>query len=179
MDIKTQERSGRDGEVVVAEPADAAAMFAVIRASVADMRSRGIFQWNDSYPTRGIVEADARAGTLYVCRGDGVVVAGMCLNSVQSPEWSSMPWRDAEGSALVVHRVCVHPAWQRQGLARRLMDFAEGFGVARGFTSIRLDANLGNEGALALYEQRGYRRVGRVTFPDRPLPFACFEKPCV
>jgi len=41
---------------------------------------------------------------------------------------------------------------------------------------IRLDAYTGNPRALALYEKRGYQRIGQAYFPRRELPFDCFEK---
>ena len=56
------------------------------------------------------------------------------------------------------------------------MDFAESFAMEHGFSCIRLDAYTGHPPALALYERRGYDRVGQVYFPRRELPFDCFEK---
>lgn len=56
------------------------------------------------------------------------------------------------------------------------MEFAQDFAREQGFASIRLDANTGNNGALALYECLGYDRVGQVYFPRRNAPFDCFEK---
>ena len=56
------------------------------------------------------------------------------------------------------------------------MDFAESFAMEHGFSCIRLDAYTGHPPALALYERRGYDRVGQVYFPRRELPFDCVEK---
>src|SRR6266542_2013101 len=73
-------------------------------------------------------------------------------------------------------RLCVHPDWQQRGAGRHLMDFAEAFAKEHGFSCIRLDAYTGNQRALALYEKRGYDRIGQAHFPRRELPFVCFEK---
>jgi ribosomal protein S18 acetylase RimI-like enzyme len=56
------------------------------------------------------------------------------------------------------------------------MDFAETHARNLGVDSVRLDAYTGNAAALSLYRRRGYRESGKVTFPRRDLPFACFEK---
>jgi len=56
------------------------------------------------------------------------------------------------------------------------MDFAEAFAKEHGFSGIRLDAYTGNPLALALYERRGYHRIGQTRFPRRELPFYCCEK---
>jgi len=95
---------------------------------------------------------------------------------VQPEEYRPLRWRWTGGRVLVIHRLCVHPEWQRQGIARHLMDFAENYASDHGFACIRLDAYTGNPRALALYERRGYERAGQTFFPRRRLPFDCFER---
>lgn len=123
-----------------------------------------------------IVEDDARAGSLFVMRQDAVCVASVCLNDVQPEEYRPLRWRCEGARVLVIHRLCVHPEWQRRGVAQHLMDFTENYAAEHGFACIRLDAYTGNPQALALYERRGYTRVGQTYFPRRTLPFDCFEK---
>lgn len=98
-----------------------------------------------------------------------------CLNEDQPCEYRQVSW---SGSApvLVVHRLCVAPLCQGQGVGRYLMDFAEDQAVRREYSSIRPDAYSGNLGAVRLYKWREYINVGEVYFPRRDLPFYCFEK---
>jgi ribosomal protein S18 acetylase RimI-like enzyme len=56
------------------------------------------------------------------------------------------------------------------------MEFAENYAIEQRFSCIRLDAYTGNPRAIALYEGRGYERIGQTYFPRRKLPFDCFEK---
>lgn len=65
---------------------------------------------------------------------------------------------------------------KKQGLARKLMDFAENIAIECGYASIRLDAYSGNERVLRFYENRGYQKRGEVNFSGRALPFFCYEK---
>ncbi|MCB2361714.1 nitroreductase family protein [Clostridium estertheticum] len=44
------------------------------------------------------------------------------------------------------------------------------------YSCIRLDAYSGNETALKLYENFGYKKVGQVYFSWRDIPFYCYEK---
>ncbi len=76
---------------------------------------------------------------------------------------------------LVVHRLCVDPAFQGQGIAEQIMIYGEKIARERGYASIRLDAYSSNPRAVRLYERLGYQKVGSVTFPRRTLPFYCFE----
>lgn len=139
------------------------------------MREQGIYQWDEIYPDLESVVEDARSQSLFVARQDERCVGSVCLNRNAPEQYRSVSWSYPSMSALVVHRLCVDPQWQRQGVARQLMDFAEQFAQLEGYAIIRLDAYLGNPTAIQLYERRGYQRMGEVHFPRRPLPFACFE----
>ncbi len=155
---------------------DATGIMQTVSLCIQHMRSQGIYQWDEVYPDLQGVQEDARSGSLFVIRRDGLCVASVSLNDIQPDEYRTVAWRCAADRALVVHRLCVHPHWQGHGLGKRMMAFAERFAIDHGFSCIRLDAYTGNPQALALYEGRGYQRVGQVSFPRRELPFDCFEK---
>jgi len=142
----------------------------------ADLCSQGIHQWDEIYPNLEGVQQDARSGSLFVLRHEEACAASVCLNDLQPGQYGALSWRCAGGRALVIHRLCVHPQWQKRGFGRKLMDFTEDFARRSSFSCIRLDAYTGNPRALALYEKRGYYRVGQAYFPRRELPFDCFEK---
>jgi len=165
-----------DFRIELASIGDAPAVMDLITLCMREMHANGIDQWDDIYPNLQVVEAGARAGSLYAIRHEGPMVATVCLDDVQPEEYKPLAWQVTEGKALVIHRLCVHPDWRRHGLARRLMDFAESLAAERGYGSIRLDSYTGNPRAQSLYEGRGYRRVGQVRFPRRRLPFDCFER---
>ena len=159
-----------------AEPRAVPEIMRLIEMCVAQMRSQGNFQWDEVYPSQPIFEEDARAGTLFVVREDGQGVACVCLNDTPSPEYQSVSWSDPGGAVLIIHRLAVHPQWQRRGIARQILVDAEQYARERGFACLRLDVYTGNPRAMALYPRQGYRRAGQVWFPRRPLPFDCFEK---
>ena len=160
--------------IVRAEPGHTAAAWAVIEASRAALDRAGISQWDDTYPSRAVVESDIAKGTLYVLEEAGVT-ACITLDSIQDPAYARVAWTIPE-PVLVVHRLCVDPTAQGRGLARELMTFAEAFAREHGYRGIRLDAFSGNPRALNLYRHRGYSDVGEVFFPRRDLPFRCFER---
>ena len=164
------------GHVERADLRDAPGVMEIITLRTEHMRAQGINQWDEIYPNLGVVEDDARSGSLFVVRQDGQCIAAVGLNDVQPDEYRPLPWQCQTGRALVIHRLCVHPDWQQRGAGRHFMDFAEALAKERGFSCIRLDAYTGNPRALALYEKRGYHRIGQAHFPRRELPFYCFEK---
>lgn len=140
------------------------------------LREEGSDQWDGIYPNLAVVEEDARSGSLFVGRENGICVGAVALNDIQPEQYKPIPWHFTTGRALVIHRLCVHPEWQGRGIARLLMDFTEQFAQDNGFASIRLDAYTGNPRAIGLYERRGYASRGQTFFPRRKLPFECMEK---
>ncbi len=137
------------------------------------MDEQGIPQWDEIYPSKSVLKNDLARRQLHVVETKGRLAALIVVNEEQSPEYAAISWRHA-GRALVVHRLTVHPACQRRGLATLLMDFAEMVAAAENCDCIRLDAFTINPAAVALYENRGYHRAGIVHF--RKGDFFCYEK---
>lgn len=100
----------------------------------------------------------------------GIVV----LNETQSPEYSAIDWELDDRTPLVMHRFCVHPKFQKQGIAKQLLTLAERFAIDSQYKSIRLDAFTENPAALNLYANNSYVKRGTVTFRKGDL--YCYEK---
>lgn len=162
-------------DIKQADSYDLSAVMKLIRACTEAMRLAKIFQWDDIYPNKEQLEEDLKEGSLYVIRNEDICLGSVSFNEKQEDAYQEVDWRGGD-PVLVVHRLCVDPTFQGQGIAKELMRFGEIMAMKRGFASIRLDAYSGNPKAVSLYERLGYQKVGSVTFPRRDLPFYCFEK---
>lgn len=158
-----------------AASSDIAYVMKVIRACTEAMRLARIFQWDDIYPNKEQLEEDLTEGSLYVIRNKDICLGAVSFNEKQEDVYQQVDWRGND-PVLVVHRLCVDPAFQGQGYAKHLMSFGEKIALKRGYASLRLDAYSGNPMAVGLYERLGYQKAGSVNFPRRDLPFYCFEK---
>jgi GNAT superfamily N-acetyltransferase len=78
------------------------------------------------------------------------------------------------GEAAEIKRLWVSPAARGIGLARRLMEAAEGRARELGVAVLRLDTNSALPEAAALYRKTGWREIAR--FNDDPYPDLFFEK---
>jgi GNAT superfamily N-acetyltransferase len=146
----------------------------LLGACIASMREQGIDQWDEAYPTEATLRRDVDAGTLYVAAAPGMPLAGaFVVDQREEPEYANVAWR-VGAPATFVHRLMIHPACQRRGLARHLMGFAEIVARRAGCTAVRLDALIANAPSLRLYETLGYEPVGEVRL--RKGPARCFEK---
>jgi ribosomal protein S18 acetylase RimI-like enzyme len=162
--------------IVLATEKETEEIMSLIKDCIRDMESRGIHQWGDFYPTREIIQGDIENRSIYLAKGNGMILGIITINEEQPLEWRSVNWSNQEDRVITLHRLAVNPAWQKQGIGQKLLDYAENYASNNGYSVIRLDAYSGNPRALKLYEKHGYARVGQIHFPNRTLAFYCYEK---
>ena len=146
------------------------------RACGNEMASRGIYQWNESYPSGIVLKNDVNRGELYVLEDSDQLIGIIALTTLIDEEYKSVSWLTSNKNNLYVHRLAVDPMHQGLGFAQQLMSFAEDFALKGKFTSIRLDTFSKNPRNQKFYEQRGYTRLEEVYFPNQSeFPFYCYE----
>ena len=59
-----------------------------------------------------------------------------------------------------VTNIAVHPTYRRQGLALRLLDFAEEMARKKGATDLRLEVRRSNQAAIEMYKKKGFQIAG-------------------
>src|SRR5262245_36902056 len=160
--------------VRLAGEADVDAVMRMLADCIAAMRASGIDQWDDIYPNKELMLADATAQTLYLGLLDDALVGAMVLNEDQDDRWADVPWSIRDVPVVVVHRLMVAPDRQGRGIAHAMMAFAERHACESGYGAIRLDAFAANPAALRLYRGLGYRDAGGARL--RKGLFRCFEK---
>jgi len=149
---------------------------ALTKACALSMQAQGIYQWNEHYPDQATFEKDLERQELHVLETNGKILGAVVVSSRMDLEYRPITWLTPNSNNSYIHRLCVHPAHQGQGLARGLMDFAESLSRERECVSVRLDTFSQNKRNQAFYEQRGYLRLGDIHFPKQsPHPFHCYE----
>lgn len=151
-------------------------IISITNACAADLCRKGIYQWNEKYPSRDAFKADLERGELWVLEDKGRLLGCMALSKVMDAEYRAVEWIGATGNNRYVHRLAIHPEFQGRGYARQLMDYAEDNARSQGAVSIRLDTFSQNLRNQRFYERRGYIRLGSVYFPLQSTdPFYCYE----
>lgn len=171
--VKNKFKGGRTLGIRQAQIQDINEIMNLIKAAIIDMQLQGIDQWDQSYPNQEIIVDDINESTLYVFTEKDNIKAIIVLNEFQNEEYNRIQWQYKE-APLVVHRLCVHPQFQGNGIAKKLLTFAENYARENGYESIRLDTFTLNKGAVHLYEANHYEKRGIVHFPKGK--FYCFEK---
>ena len=139
---------------------DLDAVFRVFCEAIAEMERNGISQWDERYPDRAIVAEDISKNELFVGTLDGEIASVFVLNSQCEEEYENGDWQYPNATYCVIHRLCVNPKYQNQGIGSRTMRHIEAELKAVSIDCVRLDAFTLNPYALRMYDKLGYVRVG-------------------
>lgn len=115
-----------------ANPGDMEAVAAIFRRAVDDMDAKGIFQWDDIYPSKATLREDIDNKEMFLIGCDERIVGAVVLNNRQEEEYAQGAWVFG-GPSAVVHRLCIDPSEQQHGYGRQAMTLAEAALTVRGF----------------------------------------------
>jgi ribosomal-protein-alanine N-acetyltransferase len=107
-------------------------------------------------------DADAMAALLSMPGSQGLIaVDGGSLRPSAEPPGPAgfVLWRAVAGEAEIL-TIAVLPPWRRGGVGGRLLEAALAASAQAGAEAMFLEAASDNTAALALYEKRGFQRVG-------------------
>ncbi|WP_299533355.1 GNAT family N-acetyltransferase [Ulvibacterium sp.] len=151
-------------------------ILAITKACAAHMIKKGIFQWNEHYPSQNAFEKDIEREELYILESDNSILGTVVISTFMDEEYLPITWLTPSGNNVYIHRLSVHPRYQGKGYAQQLMDFAEKHAKENGFISVRLDTFSQNTRNQKFYETRGYQKLGDIYFPKQSkYPFHCYE----
>jgi GNAT superfamily N-acetyltransferase len=146
----------------------------IFKNAIEAMDSNGINQWDNIYPNKEILKEDILKGEMFLGVVDNKIACAFVLNSDYDEEYINGNWKYRNESFNIVHRLCVNPDFQNQGIGTQSMILIEKMLRKEGIESIRLDAFSLNPFALRLYKKIGYVRVGEANW--RKGLFYLYEK---
>tara|TARA_B100001109_G_scaffold176440_1_gene144357 strand:+ start:1154 stop:1654 length:501 start_codon:yes stop_codon:yes gene_type:complete len=159
-----------------ADISDIDAILNITKSCALHMIQNNIYQWNEHYPDRDsfINDAENQELYVYVINGKPVACISLCLH--MDKVYLPVKWKTKNDNNLYIHRLAVHPDFQKNGIGKILMDFAEKYAREKKFESVRLDTFSVNKRNLKFYESRGYQRLEVIYFPKQSeFPFYCYE----
>ena len=164
-------------KIELAEITDLESVVKIINACAADLISKNIFQWSEKYPSRDVFKNDIESNVLYVFKDNSKIIGCVALCSNKDIEYKNVKWLTEDNKNLYIHRLAVDPKFQKKGVGKSLMDFAEKYAKENHFNSIRLDTFSQNKRNNKFYKSRHYVQLCDVFFPmQSQFPFHCYEK---
>lgn len=153
---------------------DADRIYELFSMGIMEMTANGIHQWDEIYPNRNDIDEDLEKEELFVGMSGNEIAVAYVLNKECDEQYLTGKWLLDTEDYIVIHRLCVHPNFQRKGIGKRTLQHIEETAKQQGIRAIRLDAFSQNPYALKMYEALGYTVVGEVNF--RKGKFFLMEK---
>ena len=147
-----------------ATTADIDAIMAAIADAQALLKSCGVDQWQDGYPTADIILADVAHGESYVAVEDDDIVATAVISFAGEPTYKTIEgqWLNSNPYA-VIHRLAVRNTARGRGYAKRLFDYTEQLCAKHKISDIRVDTHADNRIMQRLLDGLGYKYCGVIT----------------
>lgn len=143
-----------------AENEDLQEICLLVKFAIENMNRQKIFQWDEVYPDEEVLHNDIDKKQLFVGTVKKKIAVIYVLNQECDDEYKNGKWKNENGLYYVIHRLCVGPDFQNNGIARITMEHIEKELIKEGAVSIRLDAFEQNPYALRLYDSLNYIKVG-------------------
>ena len=164
-------------KIELAEINDINDIMKMIHDCANDLIGKNIFQWNEKYPSRDIFLSDIEKKNLFILKNNSGIIGCIALSHEKDIEYTDVKWLTKDDKNLYLHRLAVDPKFQKKGIGKLLMDFAEDFARDNKFKSVRLDTFSKNERNNRFYKSRKYTKLDDVYFPNQSeFPFHCYEK---
>ena len=135
-------------------------IFSVYQKAIINMEKNNIHQWDEIYPDKTILSDDINKNQMYIGEIDNTIVVCFVLSEECDEEYKNGKWKYPEAKFSVIHRLCVNPDFQNQGIASKTLEYIEKLCKSQGYESIRLDCFTENPYSLRLYKKAGYSTVG-------------------
>ena len=158
----------------LAIPSDLPFLISMYRRATAKLHAQGISQWSADYPNAAWLAQDVERKEMYVLTQQRKILGAVTVNEQLDWTLSQGIWEVNSGKIGTVHRFCVDPFVQHQGIGAQMLRLMELEMQNLGYASIRLDAFQENPYSMRLYRNAGYHENGIVHRDG--LVYVLFEK---
>ena len=157
---------------------DLSTIMHILHQTVQALNKIGNDQWDNAYPLESDILRDIERSEMYVYELNGLIGGFICLNNEEPTEYMPLPWSKSD-QALVVHRLAVAEDFRGQGIAEKLLAFADKQAIAHNHY-LKTDTYSPNLAAQKIFTKCGYILVGNMVFRGKSQLFHCYEKilPC-
>ena len=126
----------------------------------------------DVYPTIHTVQAALERGDIYVGEYGGNIVGSMILNHSQMDCYSEGKWNYncPDNLIYVMPTLVIDPALSGRGFGRAFVNYYEDSAKLNNCSELRIDTQVKNVRARAMYRKNGYKEIGIVPCVFNGIP---------
>ena len=124
------------------------------------------------YPSRQSALAALERDDLFVLEEDGRIIGSGIINQIQVDVYAGAPWKNdvPDEQVCVLHTLMISPAFAGKGNARKFLAFYEEYARQSGCPELRIDTNVVNKAARAMYRRHGYEEIDIVPTVFNGIP---------
>ena len=165
------------------------AVLTIVQQTVAEMKTYGNNQWDETYPLRDRFVQDVTNQALYVAQSSHPPtnppdLMGFIVIDTEEPEgYDAMNWRSVGlpghspyRPCLVIHRLAVSTHHRNQGVATAMEAFACQLAHTQNITYLKVDTHSTNQRMQQFLERKGYIKTGTMIANGKDKPFYCYDK---
>jgi GNAT superfamily N-acetyltransferase len=135
-------------------------IYSLYQNAIIAMEKDNIHQWDEIYPDKDILKEDITKNQMYIGKTDNKIAVCFVLSEECDEEYKNGFWKYTYSRFNVIHRLCVNPLFQNQGIAAKTLEYIENLSKSEGYDSIRLDCFTQNPYSRKLYDKAGYSITG-------------------
>jgi len=146
-------------------PIEVPRIWDILQQAIIRRKKDGSNQWQDGYPNPQVIKNDIEKGAGFVLT-EGAEIIGYCALLINDePEYGRIVGQWLTNNDFVVfHRIAIAEGHLGKGLAKKMIQFIEGFALENNVYSIKADTNFDNGAMLSIFEKLGYTYCGKVYF---------------
>lgn len=110
------------------------------------------------YPVEATAKAALQRGDLFVCEDDSKIVATAIINRTQVDSYAGGHWQypAPDDEVMVLHTLVVDPLASGKGIGKAFVAYYEQYAAQNGCHYLRMDTNVKNANARAMYAKLGF-----------------------
>lgn len=114
------------------------------------------------YPTQATAEAALARDDLFVLEEGGRIFGAAIINQSQCDGYETAAWQYPadDSDVMVLHTLVIAPDAAGHGYGKAFVSFYEAYAGEKGCRYLRMDTNVINARARAMYEKLGYQEIG-------------------
>lgn len=148
-----------------ANPSEITLIWNILQQAIIRRKNDGSQQWQDGYPNPEVVKNDVEKGQGYVLLDSEIVIGYIAVLINNEPAYEAIDgkWLTND-DFVVIHRVAIDKNYLGKGLAKKILNYVEGFALQNNIYSIKADTNFDNFAMMKIFENLGYTLCGEVLF---------------
>ena len=136
-------------------------IFDEARRTIAEL---GIDQWQNGYPQRSVIENDIKRRESFLCELDENICGTFVMLLEGEKTYDKIyggEWLTGDSQKYVaIHRVAIPVTYRGQGIAAKIIAYAEEYARKNGRSSLRIDTHEGNAVMRRMLEKNGFSYCG-------------------